>query len=101
VNSEAKRLANIRWRRRNRDQVVESCRTYDRKHREQRRQKSRERLDRIRAENPAFVRDRARAFRARHPNYRAEQYQRHKLRDAWLKFSTVCAANRREREVSP
>jgi hypothetical protein len=54
-----------------------------------------------RAKNPHFDRDRDRAFRAANPNYVREYYARRRLRDAWLKFSTVCAANRREREVSP
>lgn len=46
------------------------------------------------AANPDIATERCRAFRAAHPNYFRDYRQRRRLRDAWLRWTTVCAKTR-------
>lgn len=95
----AKTLASKRrWVRKNREHVNAHQRAYWRERSEQRKQLQRNYREAQLAKNPNYFQDRDKAFRAANPDYTREYYRRRKLRVAWLKFSTVCAAGRRALE---
>lgn len=78
------------WRRRNREQVRASNRESYARHAEDRRQRSRA----WREKNVGYGKAKTAEFRAAHPNYQRERYAVRKLRAAWSKFVSICAANR-------
>jgi hypothetical protein len=94
-NTRAKKTAwQRRWRRANPEAAKAMSLGWDAGHREFRRQRAKERMQRKRAENPHYARDLARAFRAANPNYVRESRARLAMRRAWAKWVAQCAASR-------
>ena len=84
------RAAKRRWRLKNPEAHRKAVRAWRAKNRDADRASSKA----WRLANPERHKARVIAFYEKNPNYYAELYARRKIKNALLKFSAVCAANR-------
>jgi hypothetical protein len=80
----------------NREKLRMQALMWSRKHRAQRRAYSRAYRAKQLALNPNWAREKMQAFGKANPTYWTEAGQRRRLRVAWRKFTSTCAANRRK-----